>query len=153
MSDHATVADHSVTIVRTFGAPIESVWAAWTEPVRFARWFGTPPYHTPAERVAMDLRPGGVWRATQVGEDGTELPFAGRYRAVEPPTRLVFTFEDLENPSDAETETATVILRDLGDGTTEVEFSQEGFMPQEQYPLLAQGYGLFFDRMAAYLAE
>lgn len=55
-----------VTVTRVFDAPRELLWRSWTEPARFARWFFTPPFTTPVETVAMDVRPGGRWRASQV---------------------------------------------------------------------------------------
>ena len=150
-TDTATL--HQVFVVRTLDARRERVWAAWTEPERFARWFGTPPFSTPASRVAMDARPGGRWSAVQVSsEDGTELPFMGSYIEVVPPERLVMTFDDAENPDDPNGELTALMLRDVG-GRTEMTLHQKGHLPAEQYPLLAKGYGLFFEQLAKYLAE
>jgi uncharacterized protein YndB with AHSA1/START domain len=144
------VGDREVTITRTFDAPREAVWRAWTEPEQFAAWFGTPPYTTPPERVSMDVRPGGAWSATMVSEeDGSELPFQGEYREVVEPERLVLTFGE---PGEANVEILTVTLTDLG-GKTEVVVNQSGHLPQEEYPKLAEGYSAFFDRLAEHLAR
>jgi uncharacterized protein YndB with AHSA1/START domain len=140
-----------VSIERRFDAPPDAVWAAWTEPSRFAEWFGTPPFRTPVETVSMDVRPGGRWQATQVSEDGaTEMPFLGTYDEVRRPERLVFTFDDPEGGT--EVETATLTLRP-SDGGTLMEFSQEGHLPEEQYGLLAEGYCRFFDRLEEHLRK
>lgn len=145
-------ATHQVTVTRVFDAPRQLVWNAWTRPDEFAAWFGTPPFTTPVSTVAMDVRPGGAWRATQVSADGTtELPFVGRYREVAQPERLVLTFENPADPSDPNVELATVAFRDLG-GRTEMTLHQEGHLPHEQYGQLKEGYNLFFDRLAAHLA-
>jgi uncharacterized protein YndB with AHSA1/START domain len=151
-SGSAGRAVREVSIVRLFDAPRERVWRAWTEPEEFASWFSTPPNTTPASGVAMDVRPGGTWRATQVSSvDGTELPFVGTYREVREPERLVFTFEDPEDRSAPYFETATVTLSAL-DGRTEMAFEQIGHLPEEQYPLLEKGYAGFFDQLALHLA-
>ncbi len=64
-------------VTRVIDAPREQVWRAFTEPERFAQWFGTPPHTTPLSTVSMDVRPGSEWRATMVHEsDGSELPSA-----------------------------------------------------------------------------
>lgn len=145
--------NHAVTVSRTLDAPRELVWRAWTEPERFASWFGTPPFVTPSSRVAMDVRPGGQWEATQVSvENGMELPFAGVYREVVPPERLVFTFENTADRTDPNIEIATVTFADLG-GRTEMVLHQVGHLPEEQYGLLAIGYARFFDRLAEHLAD
>ena len=146
-------ATRSVTITRDFNAPRELVWKAWTEPERFAQWFGTPPFTTPLSTIAMDLRPGGEWRASQVSADGgTVLPFVGVYREIVEPERLVFTFENPDDRSDPNVEVLTVTLRDIA-GKTEMVVRQEGHMPAEQYELLKAGYSGFFDQLEKYLAK
>jgi uncharacterized protein YndB with AHSA1/START domain len=142
-----------VTITRVFEAPRDLVWKAWTEPEHFARWFGTPPYTTPVSTVAMDLRPGGAWRATMVHEDdGSELPFQGTYREIVEPERLVLTFEDPSDPSNPNVEVLTVTFTDLG-GKTEVVAHQVGYLPPEEYGELEKGYSGFFDRLAEHLEQ
>ena len=142
-----------MTITRVFDAPRELVWKAWTEPERFAQWFGGPPYKTPVDTVSLDVTPGGEWRATMVSEDdGSELPFRGTYREVEEPERLVLTFEDVQDPSNENVEVLTVTFTDLG-GKTEVVAHQAGNMPEEQYRRLEDGYGTFFDQLAEHLKQ
>jgi uncharacterized protein YndB with AHSA1/START domain len=155
MPQHATSAKvgpgKQVELRRVLDATPEEVWAAWTTPEGFSAWFGTPPYVTPAEKVRMDLREGGTWRASQVSlEDGSELPFVGTYREISPPSRLVLTFENPLDRSDPNIELATVTLEDLG-GRTELIFAQQGHLPEGQYELLAAGYSAFFERLAGHL--
>src|SRR5918994_4213918 len=45
---------------RTFDAPREQVWKAFTDPQLIPRWWG--PNETSTEVVEMDVRPGGKWR-------------------------------------------------------------------------------------------
>ena len=85
-------------------------------------------------------------------EDGSELPFAGHYREVVEPERLVLTFDDVDDPDNPNVEVLTVTFTDLG-GKTEVVAHQAGHMPPEQYEALEQGYGTFFDQLAAHLAQ
>lgn len=47
-------------ISRSFAAPRQRVWDAWTDPVQLAAWFG--PKGTTGSILAFDLRPGGEWR-------------------------------------------------------------------------------------------
>ena len=74
-------------IARAFDAPVDTVWAAWTRPAAFTRWFG--PAGTTTRIVTFDLRPGGMLHSvmqTPVGSMGAKFV----YRTVEPPTRLVW---------------------------------------------------------------
>jgi uncharacterized protein YndB with AHSA1/START domain len=143
----------TMTITRVFDAPRELVWRMFTEPEHFQHWFGTPPYKTPLDTISMDVQVGGLWAATMVSpDDASELPFAGRYREIVEPERLVFTFENIADRNDPNVEVATVTFTDLG-GKTEVVLTQDGHLPLEQYARMYEGYTTFFDRLGAHLAD
>src|SRR4051812_49989314 len=91
MRDCAAMADEpGLTITRVFEAPRELVWREWTEPERFADWYGGPEGVIPLDTVEMDVRPGGTWRATMYfGPDRREIRWSGEDREVEPPHRLL----------------------------------------------------------------
>jgi uncharacterized protein YndB with AHSA1/START domain len=136
---------------RVFDAPREHVWREWTEPERFADWFGGPQSEVPLSTVSMDVTPGGAWRLTMYAEPGRrEIHWWGEFREVVEPERLVFTVAD--RPGDA-FELVTVELTDLGDGRTEMHFEQRGNMLPEQYERTKEGWGTFFDRIDERLAE
>ena len=140
-----------ITITRIFEAPRERVWREWTEPERFADWFGGPTAEVPLSSVSMDVREGGAWRATMfAGPDRREIQWTGEYREVDEPRRLVLTFSD--RPGDDAFELVTVELVDLGDGRTEMRFEQRGGMSPEQYERAGQGWSGFLDRMDERLA-
>jgi uncharacterized protein YndB with AHSA1/START domain len=139
------------TVIREFDAPRERVWQEWTEPERFADWFGGPDAEVPLASVAMDVQPGGRLRLTMfAGPDRRAIHWKGEYREVREPERLVFTLCD--QPSEERWEVVTVVLLDLGDGRTEMHFSQRGEMPPDAYEAAARGWGTFFDRIAERLA-
>jgi uncharacterized protein YndB with AHSA1/START domain/DNA-binding transcriptional ArsR family regulator len=144
-----TMAD-GITITRVFDAPRERVWQEWTEPERFADWFGGTESEVPLSTVSMDVRPGGSWRLTMLAARG-EIRWKGEYREVAPPERLVFTISD--QPGDEAYELITVVLTELGDGRTEMHFEQRGSMSAEEYEAAGSGWGSFFDRIAERLAE
>jgi len=140
-----------ITITRIFDAPRERVWQEWTEPERFADWFGGVEAEVPLSTVAMDVRPGGSWRATMfAGATRHEIHWKGEYQEVVEPERLVFTVSDRP---DEQYELVTVVLTDLGDGRTEMQFEQRGSLPPEMYERAGQGWSTFFDRVAERLAQ
>ena len=141
-----------ITIRRVFDAPREDVWKEWTEPERFADWFGGSESEVPLASVSMDVRPGGSWRLTMFAEPGRrEIKWKGEYREVVAPERLVFTVSD--QPEEDLYELVTVVLTDLGDGRTEMHFEQRGNLTPEVYEHAEKGWGGFFDRIAERLAE
>jgi uncharacterized protein YndB with AHSA1/START domain len=140
-----------ITITRVFDAPRTLVWMEWTEPERFADWFGGTESAVPLESVSMDVRPGGRWRLTMyAGPGGREIQWNGEYREVVEPERLVFTVCD--RPASDVYELVTVVLTDLGEGRTEMRFEQRGRMTAQQYEEAGEGWAGFFDRVAERLA-
>lgn len=79
-------ADRTIRFTRRLAASPERVFAAWTQPERVALWWD--PSGAPLLRCEIDLRVGG--RFVFVNRDRPEMPFAGVYREVDPPARLVF---------------------------------------------------------------
>jgi uncharacterized protein YndB with AHSA1/START domain len=141
-----------ISITRVFDAPPDRVWQEWTEPERFADWFGGGDCQIPLATISMDVRPGGSWRATMLCDNGLrEIHWKGEYREVVEPERLVFTVSD--QPGDDAFELVIVALTDLGDGRTEMQFQQRGQHPPEVYERAGQGWSSFFDRIAERLAE
>ena len=141
-----------ITITRVFDAPRERVRKEWTEPERFADWYGGGEAEVPVSTVTMDVREGGRWRATMfAGPERYEIQWKGEYHEVVEPERLVFTVSD--QPGEDAWELVTVVLTDLGDGRTEMHFEQRGRMSAEAYERAGQGWGSFFDRMADRLAD
>lgn len=139
-----------ITITRVFDAPRERVWREWTEPDRFADWFGGRESEVPLSTVSMDVKPGGTLRATMfAGPDRREIRWKGEYVEVVEPERLVFTLSD--QPTE-DYELIVVVLNDLGDGRTEMHFEQRGRMPAEAYERAGQGWSTFFDRIEEHLA-
>ena len=97
MTEPTTLDDEraGITITRVFDAPRERVWQEWTEPERFADWFGGAEAEVPLSTVSMDVRPGGAWRMTMFsGPERFEIHWTGEYREVVAPERLVFTVSD-----------------------------------------------------------
>jgi uncharacterized protein YndB with AHSA1/START domain len=147
-----SVSDAGFSLTRVFDAPRERVWREWTEPESFADWYGGPDCEVPMSTVSMNVRPGGAWRLTMYCSPGRrEINWAGEYREVVPPERLVFTVTD--RPGDERYDLVVVVLTDLGDDRTEMLFEQRDHMTAEQYERAKQGWGGFFDRIDERLAS
>ena len=78
--------------VRTYAAPLQLVWEAWTDPDQIAKWWGPRGVSTPRESIELDLRPGCRRRFDMV-DDATGrviYPNSGTVIEVEPPSRIVW---------------------------------------------------------------
>jgi uncharacterized protein YndB with AHSA1/START domain len=134
-----------ITVTRTFDAPRELVWKAWTEPERIASWWGKRGWSTPPESVTLDVRPGGAFRLNSISEaDGSEMPVDAVYREVVEPERLVFGDPGGEHVS-------TVTLSDLGDGRTEMTFHTTTRMGDDLRRRATAGLASAFERLSEHL--
>lgn len=75
---------------RTFDAPREHVWKAFTDPEIIPRWWG--PHGTTTTVAEMDVRPGGKWRYVSTAPDRDEVAFYGEYLEIDPPRGVRWTF-------------------------------------------------------------
>jgi uncharacterized protein YndB with AHSA1/START domain len=88
MSEHR---ERILRIERTFRAPIEKVFDAWTSEAVLRRWLHCgPDWETPT--AMADLRVGGMLRIVMRDPDGVTHGASGEYRLIDRPHRLVFTW-------------------------------------------------------------
>src|ERR1700733_13079275 len=81
-------ADREITSSRIFRAPRQLVYEMWTDPDHIQHWYGPSGFRDTIHE--MDVRPGGAWRHTLHGPDGTDYENESVYREVVPLERLVF---------------------------------------------------------------
>jgi uncharacterized protein YndB with AHSA1/START domain len=90
------VAEHDDTFIltRTFDAPRELVFRAWTETGHLMHWWGVKGFEL--LKCDVDLRPGGVMHYGMRMPDGNMMWARWVYREIVPPERLTFvsTFSD-----------------------------------------------------------
>ena len=69
----------NITIETTVNAPIDRVWAAWSDPRAIEQWnAASHDWHTP--RASVDLREGGQFSSRMEAKDGSMgFDFAGTY--------------------------------------------------------------------------
>jgi uncharacterized protein YndB with AHSA1/START domain len=83
-------------ISRTFNAPRDRMWQAWTEREPLMEWFGPQGFKMPAAKI--DFRPGGTFHYCLESEDGHEMWGKFTYREIFVPERIVLVscFSDEE---------------------------------------------------------
>jgi uncharacterized protein YndB with AHSA1/START domain len=135
-----------LTLTRTFDAPRQLVWDAYTVPEQLAQWWGPNIFRTPLETITVDLRPGGDFKLTMVSSvDGTRYPSEMEFREVVPIERLVYGWETQTHGVDAGE--VTVTLTEEG-GRTHLEQRYVGEITDEMFPLMEQGTNEQLDKLA-----
>lgn len=87
----------TVLIETTIHAPIEKVWAAWTDQNIIQHWFGSDP-NGEVLHAKLDVRPGGSFEVTFKDPDQTEHTCYGVYHEVKQLNRLTFTWHWKSEP-------------------------------------------------------
>lgn len=80
--------DREISITRTFQAPRELVFEAWTNPKHVVHWWGPTGFTNTIHE--MNVKPGGIWRFIMHGPDGTDYPNKIIFKEVIKPKRLTF---------------------------------------------------------------
>jgi len=98
-----------ISFDRTYDAPIDKVWQAWTDAGMLRQWWG--PEKTLVTDCEVDLRVGGDIRIVmEAGPEmgkyaGTRWPMAGTFTEIEPQSRLVY---DARSWTEGEEDTTTI---------------------------------------------
>lgn len=156
-----TTSTNAIVLERTFDAPATLIWQLWTDPEKFARWYG--PTGAAITVVTMDLRVGGrrmVGMRMQTPGGEMLMWFTGEHLVVAPNHRLVYTESMCDEsgnvlaPSDTgmpeghpRTTTITVELHEVGGRTTMV-LTHAG-IPADSPG--ATGWQMALDKLATYV--
>lgn len=151
--------DLDLGLERIIRAPRATVWNAWTDPARLARWWIPAPTHC---RVAqLDVRPGGAF-VTRMSDDGVEfVPHLDAcFLAADEYERLVFTnaIDSTWRPATPApvAMTATITFADHPDGTdyrVVVRHADPDSRAQHEKLGFAEGWGTVVAQLAAHAEE
>ena len=120
-------------IERSFDAPAEAVFDAWTSAEVMRRWFHVAPdWETP--EAEADPRVGGKVRVMMRRPDGTEVGASGEYTEIDRPRRLAMTWTFTDDPSNQQLielsfsesdDSTTVVMVNSGISTDERRDAQD----------------------------
>lgn len=147
----STPSDLEIVITRAFAAPRAVVFEAWTKAEHVRSWWD--PTGVPLAICEIDLRPGGAFRWVNRDDSGREFSFAGVYREISAPERLVFAVQTLPTRGEP---VATLNFRD-GNGGTRLEMRKVCESVEDRDALLEMrvdvGTGRTLENLAEYLRE
>ncbi|MDR6670077.1 SRPBCC family protein [Rhizobium sp. 1399] len=89
--------ERELVVVRTFNGPAHIVFAAWTKPELFMRWWAPKSMGVPMLSCDMDVRVGGGYRVAFGHDASSAMEFFGKYLEVIPNARLVWTNEESDD--------------------------------------------------------
>lgn len=116
-----------VEFERTYDAPVDIVWQAWTDPEQLKAWWG--PDNVSIPECEVDLRVGGrIYIVMEAGEamgpyKGTRWPMEGKFTVVEDNSKLAYAVKAWTEGQEATTEIDQVTELTLSDdnGKTKIK--------------------------------
>jgi uncharacterized protein YndB with AHSA1/START domain len=147
--------EHELFLTRTFNAPIELVFKAWTDPAMVVKWWGPKGYTNPVCEV--DPHIGGKMRIHMRAPDGTVYPMTGVFESLVEPTQIVFTSAALRDGKPMFEIRNTVTLAPTDEGKTVLTLRATVTMAEEdtaQYlDGMEMGWTQSLDKLADLLAD
>lgn len=147
----AQLADDELLITRDFDAPASLLFSLWSEVEHFSKWMGPEGFECPEAEI--DFRIGGKYRGMIRSKDHGDSWFGGKYREIDPPNRLVFTWTWDTGPSGEVETLITITFRENDSGLTTMTFHQSPFINVERRNSHIGGWSSLFNKLASYAAQ
>ena len=154
-------AGYELSITRTFDAPRELVWKAWTDPGMLMQWRGPRGFAPTEFEIPMEV--GARWRMTMVGrvpatQEPVTLKQHGVVKEVRPPELLVYTFAWDDRscvglPEGPFKENVVTIRLEEQGGKTVMHFRQAPFATESERDGHTGGWNSAFDRFAEFVLQ
>ena len=136
-------------ITRILPAARPVAFAAFSEADQLARWWGPDGFTTLG--LEFDPRIGDSYRIEMQPPEGDPFFLAGRFREVDGPASLSFTFA-WEDPDPDDIETVVELDFDERGDSTGVQFTQGPFKTEPRRQLHRDGWTESFDKLERLLA-
>jgi uncharacterized protein YndB with AHSA1/START domain len=143
--------DLTLQIERTYDAPAEAVFEAWTSEEVLRRWFHAV-HDWETTEAEVDPRVGGTVRVVMRDpHKDEEYGGGGRYTEIDPPRRLAFTWT-WDDPERNYQQLIEIEFEEA-DGATRVRFTQTGLWNEEELRSHERGWTSCFENLERALAE
>lgn len=149
MNKVTEIEKRTLTLTRTFDAPRQLVWDAWTQPEHIANWWG--PRGMKTEIRKHDFQEGGDWEFSMAMPDGNEFISFGTYSSIKAPELLETSANFIPM-----TEGVTIVAEFVAAGE-QTEFIFRVIHPTEEYCKQQEemgfynGWGSVFEGLNSYL--
>jgi len=143
--------NRTITIKRTFDAPLKLVWEAWTQPEHIAQWWG--PKGAAITVVEHNFTVGGAWKYTMPMPNGQEFISEGVYSEIVEFERICTSADFRPMTEGVELQ---IILAENGnktDFTFHVIHPTEEYCKQQEKMGIYNGWGSAFDRLDALVSK
>ncbi|MEM7381232.1 MAG: SRPBCC domain-containing protein [Bacteroidota bacterium] len=149
MNRSDNLSNRTLTLKRTFKAPLKLVWEAWTQAEHIAGWWGPKGMQTRV--IEHDFRAGGQWKYAMTMPNGDEFISEGKYLEIVEMEKIVTTadFKPM-------TEGVELHIQFEADGdhtlfTFDCIHETEEYCKQQEQMGFYNGWGSVFDNLSEFV--
>ncbi len=141
----------TVTIKKTFNAPIQLVWEAWTQPEHIAQWWCPKGIETKV--VEHNFKVGGKWKYIMPMPDGNEFVAEGEYIEIVKFEKIISTADFRPMTEDVEIQALFTQNGNKTDFIFNIVHPTEAYKIQQEKMGILNGWGSVFERLEKLLLE
>ncbi|WP_430966049.1 SRPBCC domain-containing protein [Spongiimicrobium sp. 2-473A-2-J] len=149
MSKTDDLKNRTLSLKRTFNAPIALVWEAWTQPEHIAQWWGPKGMETRV--IEHDFRVGGKWQYAMTMPDGKEFTTEGVYLEIVERKKIVSSADFKPMTEGVEIQALFEEQGDKTHFTFNCVHATEEYCKQQEQMGFYNGWGSVFDRLGEFL--
>lgn len=142
--------NRTVSIKRTFNAPIKLVWEAWTQSEHIALWWGPKGMET--EVIEHDFRVGGQWKYSMVMPDGNKFITDGVYLEIVEFQKICSSANFKPMTEGVEIQALFEASGDKTNFTFNIVHPTEEYRIQQEKMGILNGWGSVFDRLETFVS-
>lgn len=151
MSKSSNSKSRTLTIKKTFDAPVKTVWEAWTNEKHIVQWWAPP--GMPIKVAENNFKVGGKWKYTMPMPNGQEFISEGTYLEITKYKKIITTADFKPMTENVELH---VSFEEDGD-KTQFEFSvvheTEDYAKAQEKMGFYNGWGSALNRMEAVISN
>lgn len=151
MSTSDNLSDRTVTIKRTFDAPLELVWEAWTRPEHIAEWWS--PKGLKTKIIEHEFKVGGRWKYAMPMPNGNEFIAEGTYTVIVPFEKIISKAHFRPMTEGVEIQALFAKNGDQTDFVFNIVHPTVAYRIQQEKMGILNGWGSVFTRLEEFLKK
>jgi uncharacterized protein YndB with AHSA1/START domain len=141
--------DRTLTIEKTFNAPIQLVWNAWTQSEHILKWWA--PNGMDIKVIEHNFKVGGKWKYSMPMPDGNEFISEGVYKEIEELKKIITSADFKPMTQDVELQTYFEADGEKTKLTFSVIHATPEYCKQQEEMGFYNGWGSALDRLETIL--
>ena len=143
--------NRTLTLERTFKAPIKLVWEAWTQPEHIAQWWGPKGMET--QVIKHDFTVGGQWKYVMKMPGGSEFIADGVYSEIVAFKKIISSANFKPMTEGVEIQALFEASGDTTHFVFNVVHPTAEYCKQQEEMGFYNGWGSVFDRLGEHLQK